>query len=467
MWEYQKWPHGQKPSPTSPLAAHSNVPTGISSLQGRSMSEGDAAAAVGLGVSSTSRSSLSPPLFSSSDSTVISTAPSIVPSRSMSLSTTSFASSPEARHALEKGKDRERNASEMLAEYPFPRTPSSLSSRTPDSSRVASAHSSRDDSPELSSNAARNARSTKPKIRAKDKDREKRTDDRIAGLLVERTQERLNISAHARPDAHVVQHHARAAKDTHALSFAELYEPGFAWTMTNMDMFMPALGARRRGIELGKEEEEEEVPMDSEVKEALAAANAVVEAATEVKRALEELQRADEVEKVKERHHYEQREQRQAEKKHIAGLVAAHRERDEDHVRYVAAEREKEEKKGKEKEKQREEKKGKDRDRGSRRSSPVAEERGHTSPKRSGRTSPKEKEHRERDKDRTFPGHKERKSNSPKFDGAQGEEHHVGRVSSGWHARHRWRRSLLVDINMCFDDSSSLITIHDTPETGN
>ncbi|KAH9915830.1 uncharacterized protein B0H18DRAFT_1040096 [Fomitopsis serialis] len=227
----------------------------------------------------------------------------------MPLSMTSV-TSPEEWHALEKRKDHERDTSEILPEYPFPRTLPSLSSRTPDSSRVASAHSSGDDSPELSSNAARNGRSTKPNIRTKDKDREERKDDRIAGLLAECTQGHLNMSAHARPDAHVVQHHAWAAEDTHVPSFAELHEPGFAWTMTNINMFMPALGARRRGVtpnpleqdsKLGKEEEEEEQPM--EVKEALAAAN-VVGAATEVEGArgrgtrahITQVQRVDEPE---------------------------------------------------------------------------------------------------------------------------------------------------------------------------
>ncbi|TFY51311.1 hypothetical protein EVJ58_g10635, partial [Rhodofomes roseus] len=197
---------------------------------------------------------------------------------------------------------------------------------------------------------------------------------------------------HARPAAHIVQPHAPSA--AYALSVTELCEPGFAWSTPNVDVFSPALraGARVSGEGAPSPPEREDVVERAEEEQGAPKEAVVAPAEAALVEEEVEAQRLVEHEREK-RNHRDHRDQRHAEKKHIAVLVAAHRERDEDHVRYVAAEREKEREKGKERAVRRSPHGS---PKGSGRSSPVHEkpERERTSPKRSGRTSPKEREHR-------------------------------------------------------------------------
>lgn len=402
MWDYQRWPleHAHTTSPPTHTHVRPHLPADVAKTsQGRSVSESHTMASAGLGALHARALSHSPFSFGSSSD---SSGPSLAQVRSISFSSTSTMFSPEGRRAAEKGKDRACDGPEVLDEYPFPRTPPSPSSRASNSSSPTSGSGGRDseersglrataaDSPELASNAARNrdrsARSSQPHLqpRPKDKDRDRakereRNRDKWRGgdRLTERIQEQLNVTRAARPGVNIAVPHAKPR--AHELSFSELCEPGFAWSTANPDIFAPVHGPRA----LGSTTESPSPPTDLEKESPELATSA-----------LEPAQLPALVPVEKERH----REQRREEKKHIAGLVAAHRERDEDHVRYVAAAREREEREGK-----KDGEKGKERARGS--------------PKGSGRTSPvpaititKEREHRERERERTSPGHKERKS---------------------------------------------------------
>lgn len=404
MWDYQMWPSGHAHVPPS-SSAHTDVrphlpADGAKPTQVRSVSEGHAMASAGLGVLHARALSHSPYPFGSSPAASHSSGPSHAQGRSISNSSSSTKFSLEGRRAATKGKDREFDDLEVLEEYPFPRTPPSPSSRASDSSGPVSrfgrdseeksqapvARANGADSSEVASHAARthdrSARSSQPhskpypkdkdhdRPKERDRDRDKRKGrDRVATHLTECTQEQLNIPGAARSGVNITP--PRTKPRAHELSFSELCEPGFAWSTANPDIFAPVHGPR--ALESTAESPSPPTELEKESPEPRTSALEAVPVPAE-----------------KERH----REQRREEKKHIAGLVAAHRERDEDHVRYVAAERERE----------REEREGK-----------KGEERPRRSNGGSGRTSPvpaimitKEREHRERE--RTSPGHKERKS---------------------------------------------------------